>query len=154
MNRKYRRAFDRSVSNAIQKGTREVMRVFDNDGIGFAYTIGNSARGLPELLFIGSCSPGIGGTLQELSDKLIERGCAFSDGEEISLGGRFPVKIVNADERAQRDYTYAATGRFGAGNYSVQQVLPPDLSGRFPGDPECSAPYRNIPVLNGPASVH
>jgi hypothetical protein len=170
MNRKFRRAFDRSVSDAIKRGGRQVMRVcpaikqdeigepyvekpVDIPVYGFAYTIENAAKSLPELLILGVWAPAIGSVLHKLSDKLVERGRAFLDGEEVYIGGKFPVKIINADQRAQHDYTCAATGRFGAGNYTVQQVLAPDLNGRFPGDPDCCPPY-NTPVLRSPAGVH
>jgi hypothetical protein len=167
MNRKGRPAFDRSISDAVKRRGRAIMMVapsghcdccgqhfveHGDGGFGFMYTIGNAARGLPELLVVGAYSPGVGSLLNALCDKLIERGCAFADGEEISLGGKFPVKAVNADERAQRHYTCGATGRFGAGNYAVQQVLLCDPEGRYPGDPDCCAPYNAVPVLR--ASVH
>jgi hypothetical protein len=157
MNRKFRRAFNRAVSNSIKRGTREFVRVCptvndEDEFIGFSYTVGNAARGLPELLILGAYSPDICSALHKLSEKLVERGCAFSDGEEIFIGGKFPVKIVNADERAKHEYTCAATGRFGAQNYRVQQVLAPDRDGRFPGNPDCCAPF-NVPVLS-PANVH
>jgi hypothetical protein len=152
MNRKYLRAFKRAVATSIKRGTREIIRVCptvndEDEFIGFSYTVGNAARGLPELLILGAYWPGIGNVLNDLSDKLVERGCAFSDGEEIFIGGKFPVKIVNAVECAKHDYTCAATACFGAENYKVQQVLAPDRDGRFPSNPDCCAPF-NVPVLN------
>jgi hypothetical protein len=101
--------------------------------------------GLPELLLIG----GIAGAdaLNDLSQKMIERHAAFNDGELVKLGGKFPVKIVNADQRAQRDYTIQAGEHLGHEAYAVQQVLIPDRSGRYPSDPECAAPYSAVPVL-------
>src|SRR5438034_11618292 len=99
----------------------------------FAYTIGNWLAKLPELLIIGTTK---GSVLNDLSQKMIERGSAFDDGEIVSLGGRFPVKIINADERAQRDYTIQAGQYLGGEYYTVQQVLACDRNGRFPDHPE------------------
>ena len=45
---------------------------------------GNHLRGLPELLVIGVSR---GEFLNFLSDKMIERGRAFDDGEVVSLRG-------------------------------------------------------------------
>jgi hypothetical protein len=37
---------------------------------------------------------------------MIERGRSFEGGELVDLGGKYPVKIINPDERAQRDFHY------------------------------------------------
>jgi len=89
-----------------------------------------------------------GAPLNDLSQQLMERGIAFEEGELVNLGGKFPVKIVTADQRAQRDYTIQAGQFLGTEDYVVQQALIPDRNGRFPDEPECQPPYSTIPVLN------
>jgi hypothetical protein len=77
-----------------------------------------------------------------------ERGTPFTDGELVSLGGKFPVKVVDIDaERARREYTVQAGQYYDDENYEVQQVLVPDRNGRFPGEPEVQAPFSDVPIL-------
>src|SRR5262245_55499012 len=61
----------------------------------FAYTIGNSLVDLPELLIIGTRE---GALLNDLSEKMLDRGRAFDDGELVNLGGKFPVKIITTND--------------------------------------------------------
>jgi hypothetical protein len=82
---------------------------------------------------------------------MIDRGQGFADGECVDLGGKFPVKIIIADQRAQRDYTIQASQYFGSDDYAVQQVLMPDRNGYFPDNPQCQPPYSTFPILKGSA---
>src|SRR5262249_19240425 len=115
-----------------------------DSGFPFAYTIGNAIVGLPELLVIGTHE---GNILNILSERMIARGRAFDDGEIVSLGGKYPIKIVNADQRAQSEYTIQAGQHHGYENYTVQQVLLCDRQGCFPGDPGCWQPFSLVPIL-------
>jgi hypothetical protein len=143
----FRNRFYRGIRADIENHKRSVICVgADEDNPSFAYTIGNQRRGLPELLVIGVDAAGAG-ILNRLSDMMIERGCAFGDSELVSLGGKFPCKVVGAGERAQRDFTIQAGQFFGTETYDVLQVLTPDRDGRFPDEPDCAAPYCDIPVL-------
>jgi uncharacterized protein DUF4262 len=136
----------KNIENDVQRCGRSVLCIRgEEDSPPFAYTIGNWLIGLPELLMIGIIQ---GALLNDLSQKMIARGTAFSDSEVVSLGGKFPVKIVTADERAQRDYTFQASWYHGTEDYVVQQILAPDRSGRFPDDPACQPPYSTVPLLN------
>jgi hypothetical protein len=146
------RAWRKSPDSPWLRGMRSsykrlVLPVEGNeDGPPFCYTIGNHPRGLPELLVF--CSPKAGTELLDyLSDLMIERGRGFDDGELIDLGGKVPCKIIHADERAKNDFTIQVGQFFGTENYDVQQVLVPDPSGRFPGEPNCALPYGGAPLL-------
>jgi Domain of unknown function (DUF4262) len=140
-----RPSFYEGIEGEIQRHGRSVICVgSEPESPAFAYTIGNQATGLPELLIIGTP---LGALLNELSQKMAQRGCAFADGECVNLGGKFPVKIVNADQRAPESYTIQAGEFFGNDDYAVQQVLAPDRNGRFPDEPDRQPPYSTIPVL-------
>src|SRR5262245_35205528 len=137
------------IARNIAKHKRQIVTVFPQrveDGPGFTYTIGNQERGLPELLMIGFWGKPIAGLLNQLSDKLIERGGPFEEGEFVNLGAKYPVKIINADERAQRNYTFQCSHYYGHDDYAVQQVVGCDREGRYPDDPQCAAPYK-VPIL-------
>jgi hypothetical protein len=137
----------RNIKNDIRRDGRSILCIgAEADSPAFAYTIGNAIKGLPELLIIGSLKAAW--WLNDLSQMMIERGSAFDDGELVNFGGgKFPVKIINADARAQSDYTIQAGQYHGYENYRVQQVLISDRNGRFPDDSECQRPFSMMPVL-------
>jgi hypothetical protein len=126
----------------IERDGRQILGVFDEPP--FAYTIGNELKGLPELLFIGGARNS--GFLNILSDMMIERGVRFTDGEIVDIGGKYPIKIINANATAQAEYTIQAGVFYGHDLYQVQQVLVPDRHGHFPDDLQCDPHYR-MPVL-------
>jgi len=138
--------FHSNVADDIRRHGRSVVCVgkCEEDGTpSFAYTIGNWPR-FPELLIIGTLD---GRVLNTLSEMMIERCAAFNDSELVNLDGKHSVKIINADQRAQDQFTIQAGQHFGHENYRVLQALIPDCGGHFPDEPECQPPYSTIPVL-------
>jgi hypothetical protein len=137
------------IGNDIRRNGRSVLCIGAEDGSpAFAYTIGNAIEDLPELLMIGGvCDSCAVNALDDLSQTMIERGSAFADGELVSLGAKYPVKIIDADQRARDEYTIQAGQYHDTEDYRVQQVLIPDRNGRYPDDPECQRPYATVPVL-------
>ncbi len=113
----------------------------------FAYTVGNSKLGLPELLLIGSCSDAAQDALDAMGKMMRDGNRAFEEGEIVDLGRtpltRFPVKVINAtDPAALRDYACQVH------KYAkIQQVLMPDKCGRFPDQVGCAEPYSAIPLM-------
>jgi hypothetical protein len=136
----------KGIQDDIERYGRTVMCIFgEEDSPGFAYTIGNGLVGVPDLLLVGTNK---GGMLNDLSELMIERGGAFKNGEIVSLGGIVPVKVITVtDNRARKDYTIQAGEFYGHQSYGLQQVLIPDQSGCFPGDPACARPFAAIPVF-------
>jgi hypothetical protein len=84
--------------------------------------------------------------LNMLSDMMVERGGRFSEGELVSLGGKYPVKIITANATAKTEYTIQVGRVYGDEDYEVQQVVLSDRNGIFPDDARCEARYR-MPVL-------
>lgn len=112
------------------------------------YTIGNHERGLPELLFTGDTDDAWADVLNRLGHIMREqRRDAFRHGELVSVGGKFPVKIVNTSARAKLEFTLVAGQYYTTDDYRVQQVVLCDTQGKFPGDPECAEPYASQYVL-------
>jgi hypothetical protein len=143
------REFYAEMREIIREHGRHILGVFnceDTTGPEFAYTIGNHDKGLPELLVIGTPK---GGFLNDLSLIMINRGEQFADGEIVDIGGRFPVKVVDANPAVRDEFTIQAGQYYGTEDYAVQQVLIPDREGRFPGDPNCDEPYKSF----GPRQV-
>ena len=114
----------------------------------FMYTIGNHTLGLPELLIVGTNKKMFSGVLNALSKMQSDRGRAFEDEELVSVGGKFPLRIIDTGEIGHRRYAYFARIYYASETVEVRQVLLPDTQGRWPDTPGCDAPYRAQPILS------
>lgn len=147
-------AFDEfrgKIARDVREHGRSVVGVFPDAASpppngAFAYTIGNSDRGLPELLVVGMFDRDAMWLLNRLSEKMVARGGPFASGEMVDLGGRRAVCVVDAADEVKDLYTFQATAWRGGPDYRVQQVVVPDPEGRFPWDDGCGEPYRSVAV--------
>jgi hypothetical protein len=114
----------------------------------FMYTIGNYHLGFPELLVIDTDKDIIAGVLNRLGKMQRERGRAFADEELVSIGGKFPVRIVDAGTVGRAKYATFVGIFYNTQNYDVRQVVIPDLQGRWPDQPGCDLPYARQPILS------
>jgi hypothetical protein len=145
------KAFYQGIQDMIDRDGFAVMGIFSHeDDLPFMYTIGNCQRGFPELLLIGVFH---GDAINDLVHKMWERGKPFDNGELVSLGGDWPVKVIDADAaKARKKYTIQVDRYYRNEklDYRVQQIIIPDEAGRYPGDPDAQPPYSTIPVLRPP----
>jgi hypothetical protein len=114
----------------------------------FAYTIGNHGRGLPELLFVGSVEPPFLDLLNRLGEIQHGRGEGFRDGDLVDLGGRYPVRMVDAGRPGREAFAIQVGVYYGVSAFEVRQVVLCDPAGRFPEDPACEEPYRSQWVVS------
>ncbi len=136
------------VKEHIEKAGQSVIGIFDGDPP-FSYTIGNTAKGLPELLLIGMHPAQAREILNMFGSMMRNRGEGFANMELVSLGdGALPLLMVETDERGSDEYARQARAYFGDQDVSVVQVVIPDRQGRFPGQPGCDEPYASVPVIN------
>jgi hypothetical protein len=112
----------------------------------FCYTIGNHGLGLPELLIVDTTK--LGGVLNRLSEIQRDRGRAFEHEELVSIGGKFPLRIIDTGEVGIQKYAHFARIYYNSDSIEVRQALIPDTMGRWPDTPGCDAPYRNQPILS------
>jgi len=131
----------------------QIVYVTEHDRPGarpFMYTIGNHAHGLPELLIVDTGLEAFAGVLNRLGKIQRDRKTAFSDEERVSIGGKFPLRIVDAGEIGRTEYASFVGLYYGTREYEVRQVLLPDTLGRCPDTPGCDLPYARQPVLSKP----
>lgn len=134
------------ISVLLSRFPRAVLCINDIEGgPTHHYTVGNQRKGLPELLLIGNLA-GAEGILHILSDKLLELNKPFGHGDRIILPSGSLVQMWDTCDTAKSDYTFQAGQYFETDDYTVQQVVFSDPSGRFPEDPECH-PICKVPVL-------
>jgi hypothetical protein len=129
----------------------QVVHVTERDRPGarpFMYTIGNHAHGLPELLIVGTDLDAFANVLNRLGKIQRERKTAFTDEERVSIGGKFPLRIVDAGEIGRTQYASFVGIYYATRDYQVRQVPLPDTQGRWPDTPGCDLPYANQPVLS------
>ena len=137
--------FSDRISKCIRQYGWQLQGVMgDEDNFPFIYSIGNQEVGLPELLMIGNRD---GSTLNALCKIMRENNRPFENGELIDLGGKFPLKSLNAGNEAKKEYTLFVGAYYETDDYTVQQIVMPDRSGRYPDDPQCEYPYCLVPVL-------
>ena len=152
MNTIKKQLFEEYEANIAMYG-RQVIGVFptrdDTFPMNFAYTIGNHEKGFPELLVIGPSGEESMGLLNALSTLMIERGTSFYDGETVQLiGAGVALKMRAVGQLAKSQFTTQVTAYYQEAAYDVQQVVIPDPNGRYPSEPGCAPPYRDVPILN------
>lgn len=114
----------------------------------FMYTIGNYHQGFPELLIIGTDKEVFAGVLNRLGKLQRDRGKPLEDEELVSVGGKFPVRIVDAGEIGRTRYATFVGIYYGSQSYQVRQIILPDTQGRWPDTPGCDRPYCEQPILS------
>lgn len=144
------------VRSLIKAHGWAVQGVFDNDdpAKNFAYTVGLTEAGLPEL-WVATLSPVQGGALLNATVKtVLERFADVVSEGELDVEWSVPVRLrgpVSAEEAEAN----AATALYPHPRVvSVMQVLWPDTEGRFPGDdgydevgfPQRVLSYRGVDV--------
>ena len=116
------------------------------------YTIGNHAVGLPELLVVdGFHEDDLElpvSVLNRLGKMQRDRGEAFADEELVSVGGKYPLRIVDAGEIGRAKYATLVGLYYGTRDYEVRQVVAPDTQGRWPETPGCEVPFARQPILS------
>lgn len=118
------------------------------DAYAFAYTVGNHECGLPELLITGPIADSYGAVLNLLGKLQRERGRGFEHGELVSLGGKYPVRILDAGEAGRTEHAVQVGNYYRTDAFEVRQVLICDPDGRWPDDPLCAEGYRDQPIVN------
>jgi len=143
-----------AVRSNIDKHGQHVMSVGsgqprDSD---IAYTVGNYEAGMPELLITGKIANGFSPLLNHLGKLQRDRGFGFRDGEAVSLGGKFPVRLIDAGEAGRTQCARFVGSFYGTGDFVLLQVLFPDPDGRMPGDPRCADNFSSQRVMKDVSS--
>lgn len=128
-------AADKQLMDLIIEHGHAVQYVFTDENsapgdVPFFYSVGRTLKDRPEILVTGRLA-------QESGMHLVNAACRLDDqGQlhvgEVSLGGNFPVRVIEADPLAAQ--MFAATSAFGADDVTALQVIWPDKTGRFPDD--------------------
>ena len=116
--------------------------------LAFCYTVGNHGRGLPELMITGPIASSFGPVLNMLSKIQRERGNGFEHGELVNLGGKYPVRILDAGDAGRTEWATYVGNYYDTEDFEVRQVLICDPNGRWPGDPECAEGFRAQLIVN------
>lgn len=145
--------FRRQVTDNIAERGQQVQVVHITkddppDSKPFMYTIGNYHLGLPELLIVDTDKRIFVDVLNRLGKLQRDRKRAFADEELVSMGGRFPLRIVDAGVVGRTEYASFVGIFYDSQNYEVRQVIIPDTQGRWPDQPGCDLPFARQPILS------
>jgi hypothetical protein len=141
----------RQITDNITKDGQSVQVIGPSEAPGsqpFMYTIGNFHHGLPELLIVDTDKDMFASVLNRLGRMQRERRRAFADEELVSIGGKFPLRIVDAGIVGRTKYATFVGIFYNTQNYEVRQVVLPDTQGRWPDQPGCDPPYARQPILS------
>jgi hypothetical protein len=129
------------IQSNIDMAGQHIFAIFpDDDTAGFAYTIGNTRLGLPELLIIGNFAPVLMASVLNEVGRRVRQTDQVPD-KDIDIGGTYPIRPRLAGATARSAFTIQV-GRFlGHEEYTVVQLLLPDPMGRYPGEAGCDPRY-------------
>lgn len=113
-----------------------------SDSPSFSYTVGLTAKGLPELITLGLPTDVAHSILNDAARRLIA-GERFESGQRISELANMPMAVAHVDPADARHTAYAAFKEFPEGPRFLQLVWP-DRKGAFPGEPECEDRFAQI----------
>ncbi len=115
-------------------------------GLSFHYTVGLLEKNLPELLLFGLSAIAGHQLLTILAGKMKVDG-VFTHGQYVSLGGKYPLLAVEADDpETWTEYVTMPKRIYKRSTYPVIQLLTCDREGRYP--PNCDKPYSDTPILS------
>ncbi|TQS42838.1 DUF4262 domain-containing protein [Cryptosporangium phraense] len=116
----------------------------------FAYTVGLTAYGYPELVIAGLPVAVAHALLNEMAGRVVTRAEPFAAGDQITdLLDGYAVVIVEGPATDQL-HPGAAVGRYGPEAVQLQQIVWPDRDGRFPWDEGYLHPPQTQPLLGPP----
>ncbi|MDF0545024.1 DUF4262 domain-containing protein [Sphingobium sp. H39-3-25] len=129
------------IQSNIDRTGQHIFAIFpDDDTAGFAYTIGNTRLGLPELLIIGNFAPVLMASVLNEVGRRVRQTDQVPD-KDIDIGGAYPIRPRLAGATARSAFTIQV-GRFlGHEEYAVVQLLLPDPMGLYPGEAGCDPRY-------------
>lgn len=116
----------------------------------FAYTVGLTAHGYPEMIIAG-LDPAMSQTLlNDLAQRVFDRAERFTAGQRINdlLAGYDAIIVEGPATEAL--YPGAAFARYGKDNVRLQQVVWPDQRGRFPWEVGYAFDPQAQPLLGRP----
>ncbi|MCW6004295.1 DUF4262 domain-containing protein [Micromonospora sp. CPCC 205371] len=122
----------------------------DDPGAPFAYTIGLTAHGFPELIIAGLDPATSQLLLNDLARRVFDRAQRFTTGQRISdlLAGYDAIIVEGPATEAL--YPGVAFANYGKERVTLQQVVWPDRHGHFPWEPEYTIDPQVQPLLGRP----
>jgi hypothetical protein len=148
------------IKNQVWKDTLEIIKkngwrvqpvLGSKESPSFAYTIGLSDKGLPELLVAGLHPSKANYVLDLVGKGLIDQTFHGSDGETIDGVFTVPLKFRELHFQDVQNVMLGAI-RYMADPkkpMTFLQVLFPDANGYYPGDPQCQNEYSMMQSLAG-----
>ena len=129
---------------ATIRAHRWAVQFVESDQRPFAYTVGLSDKGLPELLVTGMRARTAAKLLNVIGHQMVDEGMVLKPAEHIDYGGKFLLEVVNVEHPDV--HLKFAVGVYGSKIRACQLVWADD-DGRWPWDRGWGHGRRRQPVL-------
>jgi hypothetical protein len=113
----------------------------------YAYSVGLSAKGLPEILVIGAPAILASNLINECAKAIIGGSLQVADRQPVTFLSKMPLALQLDDDVETMLAVMTAARRWGietGHSVSAVQIMLPDPCGRFPWDHDCKPKYRDI----------
>jgi hypothetical protein len=119
-------------------------------GTPFAYTVGLTAHGQPELVIAGLDPLIAQALLNDLAARVVEHDTQLAHGQRRhDLIAGYDAVLIDGPVTDDL-YPGTAIGRYGADHVRLRQIVWPDRNGRFPREPGYAYPPQAQPLLGRP----
>jgi hypothetical protein len=118
-------------------------------GAPFAYTVGLTEHGFPELVIAGLPAEISHSLLNDLAGRVYDRAERFTAGQRISDLIKGYEAVIVEGPATEELYPGAAYRRYGRERVTLQQVVWPDGGGRFPWHDNYGLSWQGQPTLGG-----
>lgn len=150
-----RAAYRQTCLDIINRHGWMVEGVFGTDslpGPSYAYTVGLSAHGFPELCMAGLPHETLQMLLNDVAKRVYDTNRRYIHGEVLDdvLGGGYKVTVVDGPASLDTIWPGSAYGLYGQEAVTLQQVVWPDNEHRYPWDEGYSLTRENQPVIGRP----
>lgn len=117
----------------------------------FAYTVGLTEAGLPELVLTAAPDDASAMILNAAAERMCATdGDGFTVGDEVDLGFTAALQIGAVSVAAVDEMLGVAVALYGDGVRALQ-VIWPSASGKWPNDPDWDHPHPQPVLAEGPA---
>lgn len=150
-----RAAYMRQCIEMIDEHGWMVQGVFPtaaDQGPMFAYTVGLTAHGFPELAIAGLEPQTMQTLLNDVAKRVYDTNRRYTHGEVLDdvLGNEYKITIVGGPASTETIWPGSAHGLYGQQAVRLQQLVWPDDQHRYPWNEGYSLPLNGQPVIGRP----
>ncbi len=135
------------VAECVEDGLWMVLGIFGSDtSPSYAYTVGLSAQGFPELIIVGLSAQKSAVILNHMGELFVDRSILPDHHLVVTEVSNMPCTLIAIDNIR---FQYMNQAKFYFPRYTAMQVVIPDSKSRFPWDKEFNHAQMQGQILLG-----